>query len=673
MRARLRLSVLIAGFLLSACEGLGCSASPLGTLVSVEGTVERDFAAGPGRWEPAEVGARFEEGDGLRTGADATAMVDVGAAGKVKLESETLIRFFSSAQRGDGQGAAESGPGIDVQQGAAAIETGEAPVTIQTAMGSAVIARKSRIRMTRGSEGVRYRVMFGGAAFDQRDGARKELSAGDEIEVGIGLAVLHEPGDDRAKEIEPAASAEATAQDAVRAQIRGSVRQRIGDGEWAELPDGARSIRADTELDVAEGSTVEVDRDGQRATLVGAGHYRIGARGAPLVRAIDGRLTVHADTTDVVIRVPGGRIVAKGVEGGTLAEVAVRAADLSSQVTAVSGQVEALGDERVELGAGDTITMRDELGAADDEESAAEDDEGDDDGDGDDAATAELRGSARRVARAPELTVDAGESFRIYDPKPPTLVAFRVPAECAQGAELRLRGVTTARGKDRITMSLKRGLHSYDMHCLKGERIRRRPAASGRVRVVRSRGTSQPPTTAPKNSLDINGRRYTLMYQNLKPILTVRWPGAPRASGYRVYVTSPKGGTRKYAAKKPSRTLPPRALREGKNRIRFATTGKKAWRSEESVVDVVFDNAAPAASLSLPPPRGFAPGSSTPIAGIAVSGSRVSVGGRAIPLDDKSRFEVDLPIDADTQALAIRFQHPRHGVRYYLRRAIGSR
>lgn len=222
-------------------------------------------------------------------------------------------------------------------------------------------------------------------------------------------------------------------------------------------------------------------------------------------------------------------------------------------------------------------------------------------------------------------------------------------------------------------MSLKRGPHQYDLHCLKGERIERKPVASGRIRVVKSRGMSKPPTTAPRNSLEINGRRYTLMYQNLKPILTARWPGAPRARRYQVHVTSPNGAKRTYSSKRPSRTLPARALREGKNRIHFTTKGKKSTRSQESVIDLVFDNAAPTASVSDPPASGFRPGTATTVAGIAVLGSKVSVGGQPIEVDAKSRFHAEIPTDSSTSALAIRFQHPRHGVRYYLRRPIGSR
>jgi hypothetical protein len=84
---------------------------------------------------------------------------------------------------------------------------------------------------------------------------------------------------------------------------------------------------------------------------------------------------------------------------------------------------------------------------------------------------------------------------------------------------------------------------------------------------------------------------------------------------------------------------------------------------------VQFDNAAPTASISSPAERGFAPGASVAVAGMALPGWTVSVAGRDLPQDNQQRFSGEVTAPGDRSALTIRFAHPQRGVHYYLRRS----
>jgi hypothetical protein len=104
------------------------------------------------------------------------------------------------------------------------------------------------------------------------------------------------------------------------------------------------------------------------------------------------------------------------------------------------------------------------------------------------------------------------------------------------------------------------------------------------------------------------------------------------------------------------------ALRDGEHRLTYVAGGR---RSATTIVRVRFDNAAPTAHIR--EPRGAVARGSVHVAGMAIEGATVSVGGTPLPLDGDNRFEGDVAAPADLDAIAIRFAHPRSGVHYYLR------
>ena len=98
------------------------------------------------------------------------------------------------------------------------------------------------------------------------------------------------------------------------------------------------------------------------------------------------------------------------------------------------------------------------------------------------------------------------------------------------------------------------------------------------------------------------------------------------------------------------------ALQEGTHSFVFEGGGK---RSRSTTLVIRFDNAAPTASITSPPNGGFAAGGSTLIAGTALPGGTVSVGGKELPRHEQQRFSGQGQAPAGQRALVIRFSHPQ--------------
>lgn len=637
---------------IAACKG--CSGGAVAELTDAKGKVERDVAAAVGSWSTAERGARFEVGDGLRTASDATAMLRVGRKGRVHVQSDTTIRF----SRGE-TASAEAPAMLEVERGEARVEAGDEALTLRTELGQAVLGAGATMTVSRAASGTRYRVLVGNATFEGKDGEPKAVAPGEAITIGLGTAVF-----EAMSEIETRAASDGGAVQAARpeggatdapdagvvviATIEGVVSRRGAGAEaWSPLGQGTSALGADDELDVGPSARASVQRGRERAVL-SQGRYQIGAVDAPLVRALDGQVQVEAsEGQSVRIAVPGGTITALAVAGGTKASIAVRGEDGRADVRVERGKVDATGgDTKLSLAQG----QHGELAAL-------------------------ARAPQPEVATAyAELVVPAGELFRVYDPKPPTIIGFNVSKACGEGlAEVRVEGEAPARGRGQVNVAIGPGMRDYAVHCVAGDVAADKPALRTKVRIVRNDGARRLPSTPPKNDVAVDGRRYTLMYQNLKPILTARWRDAPKAPGYVLHVTPPRAPTLSLRSTRPEYVIPASALRDGAHRLQFETSGKSKVSSKETLVDVAFDNAAQTASLELPPASGFKRGSTVDVVGVAVEGSRVSVGGKRLPLDAQQRFRAQVAVASGERAIAVRVQHPRDGIRYYLRRAAGPR
>jgi hypothetical protein len=168
----------------------------------------------------------------------------------------------------------------------------------------------------------------------------------------------------------------------------------------------------------------------------------------------------------------------------------------------------------------------------------------------------------------------------------------------------------------------------------------------------------------------VNGRSYTVLYQNQLPQVALRWSKAPEGAGsYKVHVSGP-GGKRTFAAGSPSYTFPSGALGEGTHTVYLEGGGRV---SRQTSVTILFDNATPTASLSTPTDLKAAPGGDITLAGTALPGWQVEVDGRAVGQDAGSRFSVKTKVPENGRPVSVRLTHPTRGTHIYLRRGSGDR
>lgn len=268
---------------------------------------------------------------------------------------------------------------------------------------------------------------------------------------------------------------------------------------------------------------------------------------------------------------------------------------------------------------------------------------------------------------AVDFVAGAGDSFVVHDPKPPTTIAF-VHADCDGELILTLDPNKRPRetgGRGRVSAEISSGSHRYSLSCLKPGESKGARVADGSIAVVADAGSRRLARTAPASVVETDGRRYTVLYQTLLPIISVRWPNAPAATAYTLRVGSSAGG-RTFTTSKASHSLPAGALSEGDHTLLFEAGGV---RSKPTSVAIRFDNAAPTASISSPADRSFAPGASVTVSGSALPGWTVSSAGKDLAQDAQNRFSGAVNAPVAERALVIRFSHASRGNHYYLRRS----
>lgn len=591
-------------------------------------------------WRAATAGDRFRTGDAVRTSADGGARLQFTAGGGLKMGADTLIRFGAGKVAVEGELTAEEDAVLDLE------------------LGRAEIAAGSRVLIERRGDEIRFDVLVGRAVVT-RDEERTELAAGEALDVEVGGARVERVAGRRAGEARtpdagprqapmrdagPAASAVGE----VVGEVKGkSARARTGGGAWSPLAAGRHDLAAGTEVSVPRGGTLVIQRGDESAEVRGAAEVVVAPDGAggALAEARAGRTQVRAAAVDVTIRVPGGTIVARRGKGaGSRAELTVDKGKTSIEVD--TGVVEVTGAkggvEQLVLG------QRGEL-----------------------ARNGSIQVRGREPERA-DFSIAAGGTVVVHDPSPPSDVRVRFGAGCPGAGVLEVtRGesfgasLRRVQGDGAAIVRLDRGAHRYRVRCIAEGRVADQPTASGRLRVERDAGTRPLPRKAPQNTVDADGRRYTVLYQNLLPAITFRWANAPAAASYRVVVTPARGKAITADARTARHAFAPGKLGEGEYTYWFeagATTSKK------SILRIDFDNAAPSAYLQSPKPSATWPETSVEVSGGAAEGWKVSAGGKSVGLDRQGRFAAPVTRTADENGIAIELSHPTRGVHLYVRR-----
>jgi ferric-dicitrate binding protein FerR (iron transport regulator) len=616
---------------LGACDGCSCAGdAAIAELVSKEGAVERDFDSSREQWEDAAVGAEFGFGDAVRTGETATARVQLIGGSALQVDPRTLVRFLRGLPD-------QETPGLDVETGSAVLEAATA-ISVRTQVGAAALEPGTRLRLSAGDDGLAYEVLVGQAEIEA-DGASTTLGAGDQIVVSMEGAVLEE---------EPATEPDAGMPDAGPPPDAGSVDDEIvldvqargvrargpSDRRWRALGRGESTVDPGTSLRLPRRARVGLRRGDASGTLTGAGTFVVGGEDA-LVSATSGGVSFESGGGEVHIAVPGGVIVARA--GSSQGEAAVEARR-GTEVRALRGTLEVRSE--------DGTTQVIETG---------------------ESARLQRGGEVERelvVPARPHFFVEAGASFTVRDPRPPSAIGLRFGGKCSGAGVVEIRGISGgANGTGSANVSLPAGRYAYALRCVAAEGTLGPSVADGTVRVMRDPGRTLLARVPPATVVDTDGRRYTILYQTLLPEITVRWPNGPATGPYRLEVGS---GSR-------ARTFAPTGLRhqfesgvlgEGVHPMTYIAGGT---RSPTTTLAIGFDNAAPTASVRSPDDGSFAPGQTVRVAGIALAGWSVAVDGTPLPLDPQQRFEAQVQVPPTQDGIAIRLSHPSRGVHYYVR------
>jgi hypothetical protein len=283
---------------------------------------------------------------------------------------------------------------------------------------------------------------------------------------------------------------------------------------------------------------------------------------------------------------------------------------------------------------------------------------------------------ARILKRAPrdaELTVTVGESAVIHNPQGTTAVRFAFDQVCPGEGLVELAGrngtyrrpVAQSIGTRSAILAVSNGVHPYRFRCVKDGTLSPMATESGRLLVRRESGAAMLPLFPPKNVIDTDGRKYTILYQSHLPDVTVRWPDAPSdGRKYTLEVTGPSG-KQSYDSTEPSWAFPSGALGEGSYTVVFSAGAGS--RSLDTPLRIEFNNASPNAQIREPREHAAVAGMSLRVVGTAFEGSRVTVGADELPLDAHQRFNGDIALSEGQRTIAIRISHHKQGTHYYLR------
>jgi hypothetical protein len=621
----------VALVVLSLCYGCVCRPPPIATLSSGEGVLWRDYLTAINAWETAAIGATFEIGEAFRTGPDATALLTLDDDTRLKVQPATTVRF----QR---QLSASKTAAVVVEGGTVVVETAEVALSLQTELGPAIISPRAVVRWERRQSGSRLSVDLGTAQLDPEGANERHLAKGEFLDITIGAAIV----DSVASQVAPPAPSPVQTSEALDSNVvtmvieRGPVIVRSA-GRSIRLTDGTHALTPPGSVRLGLNAQVRLTNQGRTVTLRAPGTYTFND-GRDFVRASKGAVDLRSDGSDTALAVPGGWVIATQTGTGSLVDIERHGQRTEVFVRKGKGTV-IQGQFTEELTAGEGAHL--------------------------DGKVVFVRG---RSIATHDVTVRAGDSPVIHNPHAQTAVGFSVAEQC-RGVGLveivsgsKVKAWAAAAG--RVNLTLSSGVHTYRVRCLSEAGDLSTPQTSGRVTLAADSGGLQLPRTAPSNVVRADGRKYTLLYQNRLPSVTLLWANAPPAEAYTLSVTS-RGRVRTLKTSAPQYTFSSGSLSEGEHTVSFVSASGRS--SRVSVVDIQFDNVAPKASITSPESGSFAPGEEVVVGGIALPGWDVTVQGRAMNTDDQGRFSGK--VVADTSGVSFLFSSPGRGVHQYLRRA----
>lgn len=595
-------ALVCAALALGACKK--SKAPVIAQLEQMTADVER-MPAAKAPWQPARVGDTFVLGSGVRTGDASHAKLRVGKSGKLDVNPRSVVYFTSTPGRERSD--------MRVEAGIAELEAVDEAVGV----GEAVLDPGTRARVEAGPQGTTIVVQVGRAVLEDN-----VIAAGQQITIGpAGKAIATKAAGDGGL---------AASGDQIAVAVRDKpARIKTAAGE-SELAVGEHPVEAGATLMVPAGSTVEIARGGARAVTSGPGVLRIGIADT-LAQIESGTLALHGETGAAKAGVPGGTVTARPGSDAALG--------VDGKTTSIDAQ---RGDTDVESAKGKQTLTAGQSGVL-----------------GDD-------GELTRAAPAPARTVagiTAGESPTVHDAKAPTPLRIAFGDACPSTGVVEVakdRGfkkvIARSGGAGGANVLVPAGTFSYRVRCDGGK------GATGTVHVVKDSGRTPLPKAAARTTVEMDGREYTILYQNLLPELQLSWRTAPKRAKYTFVIKPAHGAEKRVASATPMVKLAAGVLREGSYKVwAEPETGS---RSEDSRIVIEFDNAAQSASID----GVEASGDKLHVKGTVIESSTVSADGAPIELDRHRRFAADLRPSEGEDGVGVRIAHPKAGIHYYVMR-----
>lgn len=467
-------------------------------------------------------------------------------------------------------------------------------------LGEAVLDPHSKARIENGPDGLRIDVSLGKLVLEDN-----VIAAGQSITLG-----------DK-KRPQPVAE---VPKSGLHVAIGGKP-ARAGD---RELSIGDHEIAPGTLLMTPTGGTATIMRDGMRGETSGPSEIEVDDG---YVRISKGSITLDAQTADALAKFPGGSLTTRGGGASTASIDKDGAATIDAQ----------RGETLVETAKGtQTLTAGETL-------------------------TVSARGDVEKAAPPPKrtvATVAAGESPILHDAGAPTPIRVTFSGVCTvEVAKDRTfkRVIARSGGAGSANVLVPVGAFSYRTKC--GGKT-----TTGSLRVIKDSGRAPLPKAAAQTLVEMDGREYTILYQNLLPQLTLSWKAAPKKPPY-AFVLKSSAGEKRFTSNEPKITLPAGEVHEGS--YTAWVEPKAGAKSEQGKIVIDFDNAAPSASIETVE----ANVTTIVVKGVVIEGSTVSANGSPVELDRQRRFTTQLTPGETEDGAAIRIANTKGGIHYYVMRS----
>ncbi|NBD13618.1 FecR domain-containing protein [Corallococcus silvisoli] len=578
---------------------------PLARLEGLSGDVRLERA---GKVVPAVEGPLLA-GDAVETGDQGSAVVRFPGGRTVEVSREGRFALGS-----DSTGVVmkvERGIVLSrVPAGGGSVAGSKVTLNILTPFGlTRVGPEPSEVKVAVAEDSARVEVKLGAIELVSKDGRTLRAAEGDAVDLTRERAQVV-PAAPRIVELAPiAVTVRATSGDAeVKAKSTGRWRKVRREGEVLASGDGVRTKGGEAVLSLKDSGSLLTLSPGAEAVLEGAGQE--GATDEARVNLLQGLLAVQlaAGRTSRVV------LPELTLEGGGAAKLEIRRTGAGMQVTAQAGDVTLRrGDTRQALRAGERATV----------------------GSDGNAKVAPLEDAAVAVGPGNGTEVfhrGLAEVALTWEGEGDTVV------EAAQDAAFTRRVLWGRVHRSSVNVSaLARGTLYWRVRKEDGSQV-----AAGSVHFAPESPTSA--LARVRNVVPEGPEKTTIFYQDKPPAVTFTYGSEPQASTYRVAVYKAGSLTTPVAQRTVAETraaLEAGALGEGSylwSVTPLSQAGAALKGGRMNKLELVYDNSV--VGLVVDSPRqGGAATEKVRASGVAPVDARLSINGRAVPLDGKHRFD----------------------------------